>query len=179
MGGWIPSCCRELSPWAVEHLDQAKGLWTQDQAAVVNQFARTKQDVLWGCDIDEGQPERLIAEMAKLNPDDATLEQMMAITAQGYNRKQAPQLLVLSEAEHPANDVTIGGISLWSNIRQTLRVEALRSNPDTRLGASEAREVVMKELFPSHYRQGPRAKSSFVSGATIFTAAMMRAAFLR
>jgi hypothetical protein len=148
----------ELSPWAVEHLDQARGLWTQDQAAVVSRFAGPKQDVLWGCDIDEGQPERLIADMAKLNPEDATLQQMMAITAHGYYRKQAPQLLSLSEAEHPAIDVTIGGISLWSNIRQTLRVEALRSNPDTKLGASETREVVMKDLFLSHYRQGPEGK---------------------
>jgi hypothetical protein len=148
----------ELSPWAVEHLDQAKGLWTQDQAALVDQFAGPKQHVVWGCDIDEGQPERLIADIAKRNPEDATLKQMVALTAQGYNRKQAPQLLSLSETDHPARDITTGGISLWNNLRQTLRVEALRSNPDTRLGASEARELVMKELFLSHYRQAPEGK---------------------
>ena len=118
----------ELSPWAVEHLDQAKRLWTQDQAALVDQFTGPKQHIVWGCDIDEGQPERLVADTAKLNPEDATLKQMVALTAQGYNRKQAPQLLSLSETDHPAKDITIGGISLWSNLRQTLRVEALRKS---------------------------------------------------
>jgi hypothetical protein len=96
--------------------------------------------------------------VAKLNPADAKLQPMIDITAQGYKRKQAPELLTLSEATHPAHDVTIGGISLWESIRQTLRVEALRSDPDTRLDASAARELVMKELVLSHYRQEPEGK---------------------
>ncbi|HEX4811057.1 MAG TPA: hypothetical protein VH325_19110, partial [Bryobacteraceae bacterium] len=148
----------ELSPWAAEHLNKARGLWTQDQATVVRQFAKPNQDVLWGCDIDEEQPDRLILDVAKLNPGDAYLQQMIAITAHGYNRKQAPELLALSQAEHPAHDITIGGISLWQNIRETLRVEALRSNPATKLGASEARELVMKALFLSQYRREPEGK---------------------
>ncbi len=133
-------------------------LWSQDQAAVVHQFAKPYQDVLWGCDIDEGQPERLILDLAKLNPGDAKLQQMIDITAHGYKRKQAPELLALSEAADPAHDATIGGIWRWQSIRQTLRVEAFRSNPDERLDASEARELVMKELFLSHYRHEPSGK---------------------
>lgn len=156
----------EISPWAAERLEQMSGadinstfsLWSQDQATVVHQFAKPHQDVLWGCDIDEGQPERLILDLARLNPGDAKLQQMIDITAHGYKRKQAPELLALSEAAHPAHDAKIGGISLWQSIRQTLRVEALRSDPDKRLDASEARELVMKELFLSHYRHEPEGK---------------------
>ena len=156
----------EVSPWTAEHLEQVRGadinpifsLWTPDQAAVIRQFARPDQEVLWGCDIDEGQPERLILDLAKLNPGDAKLQQMIDITAHGYNRKQAPKLLSISETEHPAHDATLGGISLWQDLRDTLRVEALRSNPDTKLAASEARELVMKELVLAHYRQEPEDK---------------------
>jgi hypothetical protein len=156
----------EVSPWAAEHLEQPPGrdtasiigLWTRVQAAMVRQFAAPGQDVVWGCDIDEAQPERLILDIANLNPGDATLRQMTLITAQGYSRKQAPQLLSLANADHPAHDEMLGGISLWQNLHDTLRVEALRSNPDTKLAASEARELVMKELFIAHYRQESEGK---------------------
>jgi hypothetical protein len=156
----------EISPWAAEHLEQARGtdinptfsLWTQDQAAVVRQFAKPDQRVLWGCDIDEGQPQRLILDLAKLNPGDAKLQQMIDISARGYNRKQAPKLLNISETIHSTHDAILDGISLWQNLHDTLRVEALRSNPDTKLAASEARELVMKELVLAHYRQEPEGK---------------------
>jgi hypothetical protein len=156
----------EVSPWAAEHLERAKSedinpafsLWTQDQAALVRQFAKSDQEVLWGCDIDEGQPQRLIMDIAGLNPGDSKLQQMIDITSHGYNRKQAPELLNVSETERPTHDAAPGGISLWQDLRATLRVEALRSNPNTRFAASEARELVMKELFLTHYRQAPEGK---------------------
>jgi hypothetical protein len=156
----------EISPWAAKHLEQAEGgetiptvgLWTRDQAAVVRQFAPQDQNVLWGCDIDEGQPEHLILDMARLNPEDATLQRMTSITAHGYNRKQAPELLSLAETEHPAHDLSLNGISLWQSIRDTLQVESLRSTPNTKLAASEARELIMKKLFLAHYQQGPEGK---------------------
>jgi len=156
----------EVSPWVAAHLEQPAsrdapsiiGLWTRDQAAMVRQFVAPGKDVVWGCDIDEAQPERLILDMANLNPDDGKLGQMTQITAQGYSRKQAPQLLSLAISDHPAHDEMLGGISLWQSLRGTLQVETLRSNPDTRLAASEARELIMKELFIAHYRQEPEGK---------------------
>jgi hypothetical protein len=64
----------EISPWAAERLGQRAsrdkrpidGLWTRDQAATVRQFAAPNELVLWGCDIEEGQPESLILNIAAL-----------------------------------------------------------------------------------------------------------------
>src|SRR5580700_5349457 len=57
----------EVSPWAATHLQQSVaddptpvvGLWTRAQASVVEQFASPGQSVLWGCDIEEEQPDQL------------------------------------------------------------------------------------------------------------------------
>lgn len=156
----------EVSPWAAEHLEQPAGgdtasivsLWTRDQASIVHQFAASGKDVIWGCDIEEAQPERLILDIANLNPDDASLRQMTQITAQGYSRKQASQLLSFANSDLLAHDEVLDGISLWQNLRDTLRVEALRSNSDTKLAASKARELIMKELFIARYRHEPEGK---------------------
>jgi hypothetical protein len=96
--------------------------------------------------------------MAKLNPRDAKLQQMVDITTLEYNRRQAPELLSLSEAEHPLYDTMRGNSSLWQSVRATLKIEALRSGPSTRFAASEARELIMKELLLSHYQQEPEGK---------------------
>jgi hypothetical protein len=156
----------ELSPWAADRLQFAKSsginsnvsLWTPEQSQVVRQFAKPDQEVLWGCDIDEGQPQRLILDIAKLNPADTNLQQMVHISAMGYDRKQALELLNLSDTEHPLHDVMRGGISLWQSIRDTLHIEALRSDPTKKLVASESRELIMKQLFLSHYQQHPNGK---------------------
>ena len=156
----------EVSPWAATHLERnvhddstpVAGLWTRAQAATVDRFARPQESVLWGCDIEEEQPDRLIRQAAQLNPDDANLRQMTALTANGYKRSQATELLQLAESDHPAHDADVGGESLWASTLSTLRVEALRSNPRTRYEASEARELVMKELFLQHSRQNPDGK---------------------
>ena len=148
----------EVSPWAAVHLTQdaahdstsIEGLWTRDQAAVVNQFAKPDKDVLWGCDIEEEQPDRLIREAAALNLEDGKLQQMVKIVAQGYDRKTAPELLTLAESDHPVHDTVLNGISLWQDLLSTLKVESLRSNPVTKLEASVARERVMKELLLQH-----------------------------
>jgi hypothetical protein len=156
----------EVSPWAAEHLERPalrestpiEALWTYDQAAMVRHFAGPSQTVLWGCDMDESQPHRLILDIARLNPEDAKLQQMVKISSNGYSRAQAAELLHIAEADHPAHDVTAGGISLWQSVRDTLRIETLRSNPSTRLAASEARERLMKQLFLTHYRMTPDGK---------------------
>lgn len=81
----------EVSPWAVAHLQRSTaedatpvpGLWTRKQAANVLRFAAPDQSVLWGCDIEEEQPDRLIREMAQLNFSDAHLRRMLEIVSNG------------------------------------------------------------------------------------------------
>lgn len=156
----------EVSPWAATHLQRnlhddptpVPGLWTRTQAATVNQFAKPQDPVLWGCDIEEMQPDQLIRQMAQLNPTNTNLRRMVTLISSGYKRSQAPELLQIAQSDHPAHDVNVGGASLWGNTLGTLRVEALRSNPLTRYEASEARELLMKELFLGHSRQNPGGK---------------------
>lgn len=156
----------EVSPWAASHLQRSAaedetsvpGLWTRTQAANVMRFAVPGQSVLWGCDIEEEQPDRLIREMAQLNPTDNRLGRMLETISRGYSRKQAPELLRLAESEHPAHDVLVGGESLWKSTLDTLRVEALRSDLHTRYEASNLRERVMKDIFLNHLKEEPAGK---------------------
>lgn len=156
----------EVGPWAAAHLQRnihddptpVPGLWTRAQAAMVNQLARPHQLVLWGCDIEEAQPDQLIRQMARINPGDATIRQMTVLISHGYKRSQAPELLQIAQSDHPSHDANIGGVSLWGSTLDTLRIEALRSNPHTRYEASDAREPEMKELFLRHSRKEPNGK---------------------
>ena len=156
----------EVSPWAATHLQtsaaedatQVPGLWTRKQASEVTRLAAPHQSVLWGCDIEEVQPDRLIGQMARLNPTDVRLHDMLDMVSNGYSRKRAPELLLLAKSERPAHDVLIGDESLWKNTVETLQVEALRSDPHTRYLASDERERVMKDLFLSHLKQDPQGK---------------------
>jgi hypothetical protein len=156
----------EVSPWAATHLQKkaaadatpVPGLWTRTQTADLLRFAIPGQTVLWGCDIEEMQPDRLIERMAQLNPGDERLNAMLAIVSRGYSRSRAPELLRLAKSDHPVHDVLIGNVSLWKNTLETLQVEALRSDARTRYLASEARENVMKNLFLSSIKQDPRGK---------------------
>jgi hypothetical protein len=112
----------EVSPWAATHLQRSaaedptpiRGLWTREQAAVIGRFAG--QSVLWGCDIEEPHPDRLIQQLARLNSGDARLRRMVTITSGGYSRKDAPELLRLAESGRPAHDVAVGGESLWTSM---------------------------------------------------------------
>lgn len=156
----------EVSPWAATHLERpatedrtpVPGLWTRRQAADMGRVATSQQSVLWGCDIEEMQPDQLIREMALLNPADAGLHDMQGIAAHGYTRRLAPELLRIAKSEHPAKDAAIGGASLWGSTLDTLKVENLRSDPHTRYEASNERERVMKELFLRHREQDPEGK---------------------
>jgi len=156
----------EVSPWAAAHLQRSvaedatpvPGLWTRKQAANILRFAAPGQFVLWGCDIEEEQPDRLISQMMQLNISDPHLRRMLEIVSNGYSRKDAPELLRLAESEHPAHDDLVGGESLWKNTVNTLQVEALRSDPHTRYSASDKRERVMKDLFLTHLKQEPQGK---------------------
>jgi hypothetical protein len=156
----------EVSPWAAMHLQRSAaedatpvpGLWTRKQAANVLRFAPPDKSVLWGCDIEEEQPGRLISQLAQLNVKDTHLRSMLEIVSNGYSRKYAPELLRLAESEHPAHDVLVGGESLWKETLNTLQVEALRSDPHTRYSASAERERVMKDLFLTHLNLEPQDK---------------------
>jgi hypothetical protein len=155
----------EISPWAADYLQRQDpdpvpivGLWTRDQADMVNKFAPRDQKVLWGCDIEEVEAGKLIADLAAVNPDDPQLQRMNDTVAAGYQRKEAAGLLVLAESALPAHDLSVGGESLLKDLRDTLRVEALRAEPHSRFAASEARERIMKDLFLAHYQQEPRGK---------------------
>jgi hypothetical protein len=156
----------EVSPWAATHLERSEaedatpvpGLWTRRQAANVLRFSAPGQSVLWGCDIEEEQPDRLINQMAQLNITDTHFRSMQEIVSNGYSPKYAPELLRLAESEHPAHDLLVGGESLWKNTLNTLQVEALRSDPQTRYSASAERERVMKDLFLTHLKLEPQGK---------------------
>jgi hypothetical protein len=156
----------EVSPWAANHLQRnikddptpVPGLWTREQAATVERFAWPTNSVLWGCDIEEEQPDRLIQQIADLNPESTNIRRMAALVSTGYKRSQASELFQIASSSHPVHDADVGGVSLWANTLNTLQVEALRSNSDTRYEASEARELVMKELFLQHSRQEPTGK---------------------
>jgi hypothetical protein len=155
----------EVSPWAATHLENSAaedatpvwGLWTRKQAGIVRQLAAPGESVLWGCDIEEEQPDRLIRQVAQLNPEDAVLRKMTDLVSRRYNRSQAPALFRLSVSEDPRRDEVIGGESLWESTLDTLRVESLRAE-DARYAASDARELIMKKLFLSHSKQQPEGK---------------------
>jgi hypothetical protein len=140
----------EVSPWAATHLQKTAaedatavpGLWTLEQATNITRFAAPGQSPLWGCDIEEEQPDRLVRQMAELNPKDVGLHSMEERIASGYSRKLAPELLRMAQSEHPAHDILVGGESLWKSTLDTLQVEALRSDPHTKYAASDARERV-------------------------------------
>src|SRR5437879_4079329 len=93
----------EMSPWAAHQLEFASvgkgpnvmGLWTKQEVGFVHTVAGSNQDVIWGCDIEETQPQLPIAELASLNPGDPDLKRMRELTRGGYNRKMAPELLDL------------------------------------------------------------------------------------
>jgi hypothetical protein len=93
----------EVSPWAAYHLEFVpvgkapivQGLWTKEQAEDVHALGDSKTNVLWGCDMEEEQPQFLIRELAVRNPDDPNLKRMVALTRDGYDRKMAPELLDL------------------------------------------------------------------------------------
>jgi hypothetical protein len=73
-----------------------QGLWTKEQAEDVHALGDSKTNVLWGCDMEEEQPQFLIRELAVRNPDDPNLKRMVALTRDGYDRKMAPELLDLA-----------------------------------------------------------------------------------
>ncbi|HWY43386.1 MAG TPA: hypothetical protein VNX66_07815 [Candidatus Sulfotelmatobacter sp.] len=151
----------EISPWAAYQLEsvpvgkgpEIRGLWTKDEAISVHGLASPNANVLWGCDIEEEQPQLLIRQLAALNPMDHNLEQMVAITEHGYDRKTSLELLRLAKKNKKSRDEIVNDVSLRQNLLATLEIEEDRLSADSKMVAQDARELLMKEQFLTHYRR--------------------------
>jgi len=153
----------EISPWAAHRLEdvppgrepEVLGLWTRRQAKDVHAWASPGADVLWGCDMEEIQPQFLIRELARLNPGAPNLQRMAQLIQDGYDRKMAPDLVALASGSNGKRDEAVNGISLRQNLLATLEIEKNRSGPDTRMTAQNERELLMKEQFLTHFGAQP------------------------
>ncbi len=150
----------ELSPWAANQLESVPAdrqanlfaLWSKPEALSVHSQGAS-QPVLWGCDMDEGQPDLLIRALAAANPSNRSLQRMLEITELGYKREMAPQLLQLMSSLGNVQDLTVNDVSLAESIRETLHIESDRLNRDTKVPAQVRRESLMKDLFLKHYQR--------------------------
>jgi hypothetical protein len=148
----------EISPWMARQLESAppgqglrfEALWTRRQASDAHAFAVAGTSVLWGCDMEEVQPQFLIRELAALNPHNRSLGQMVRLTNDGYARKMAPELLALATTAGEIKDKVINSTSLRQNLIATLEIEKYRSDADTKMMAQNERELLMKEQFLDH-----------------------------
>ena len=153
----------EISPWAAAQLEadpavhgpKIAGLWTRRQARDARSFAHPGSSVLWGCDMEEIQPELLARELQSLNPTDRSLQQIVELTKDGYSRRMAPQLLALARKLTDVKDEQFGGISLRENLVDTLEIDQNRSDPATKMIAQNERELLMKRLFLAHLQLEP------------------------
>lgn len=158
----------EVSPWAAHQLEfvpVGKGpavlaLWTKREVSDVHALADSNANVIWGCDIEEVQPQKLIAELASLNPSDLDLRRMLELTKDGYTRKMAPDLLDLAKRSKGKVDAVLNDVSLRQNLIETLEVEKNRLGVDTKMIAQNERERLMKEQFLKHLRDGSEAGTS-------------------
>ena len=159
----------EMSPWAAEQYltngdaPIVTALWTRAQAAVIlGPAGRRDADVVWGCDMEELQPQSLVRELARVNPKDAKLQRMAELTANGYQRSLAAGLLELLQGTQVARDQTLNGISLSENLLATLEIEKDRGTSATRFAAQNQRELLMKQQFLAHYRASGSADKVLV-----------------
>ncbi len=156
----------EVSPWTANRLEfrtpnvsePIRGLWSQAEASYVTSFKKGQGRVLWGCDIEEVQPQLLIRDLASANPKNQTLQAMVEMVKSGYNRSMAPELFQQLQKTTGIKDVRSGGVSLRASILNSLEVETSRLSDDSRLRASNRREAIMKELFYQNYQNNPHAK---------------------
>jgi hypothetical protein len=150
----------ELSPWAANQLELTPAdrqprlgtLWSKQEALFVHSLGAAPP-VLWGCDMDEGQPHLLIRELAAANPASPSLGRMLDITKSGYKREMAPELLQWTRGLANIRDLWINDASLLESLEATLQIDNDRLDPDTKLPAQLRRESLMKELFLLHYQK--------------------------
>lgn len=150
----------EVSPWAAHHLEfkssafgaSGHGLWRKTEAELVTALKSDSKAVLWGCDIEEVSPDKLIRELADRSPANAPLQRMLEQTRGGYNRSSAVELLVTARRAAQAR-VPRESAKLLQELTQTLEVESLRATSGRRMDASIRRELVMKQMFLESYRK--------------------------
>jgi hypothetical protein len=148
----------EVSPWAAHQLESVpvgKGpavhsLWTKQEVEDVRALANPDTEVLWGCDMDELQPQLLIQELRSLNPSNRNLNHMTALTADGYRRELAPALFNLAREITGIRDEVLNDISLRRNLLATLEIESNRFTPNTKMAAQNERELLMKRQLLEH-----------------------------
>ncbi|MGC2169837.1 MAG: hypothetical protein WA623_00465 [Candidatus Sulfotelmatobacter sp.] len=152
----------EVSPWAAHQLESVPagkgpvvlGLWTKQEATDAHAAAGpTDANILWGCDMEEEQPQFLIRQLAALNPGERNLRQMVELTNDGYHRKVSPRLLALVKESKGSKDEVLNDVSLRENLVATLEVESDRLGPDAKMIAQEEREHLMKQQFLEHFRR--------------------------
>lgn len=156
----------EVSPWAAYQLEftpegagrSITGTWTREQARLVHGLAGPRVPVIWGCDMEEVQPQQLIRDLAALNPGNKNLERMVSLTANGYSRSLAQELFSLMSSSRPERDSVVNGISLHDNLVASLQIEKDRMSRETRPTAQNRRELLMKRQFLEHYRDGDPGK---------------------
>ncbi len=153
----------EISPWAANELEFGNrqvpvyGLWTQPEATFVASLKRNRAAVLWGCDIEEVQPNLPLRDFAAANPGNEQLRAALDEVSKGYQRQAAPDLLKHMEAATKVNDRVINGVSLRTSLLQTFEVESDRSASE-QFHASLRREAVMKDLFRQHWLAAGKPK---------------------
>jgi hypothetical protein len=153
----------EVSPWAANQLEFGSrsvpvyGLWTQPEADLVASLKTNRRAVLWGCDIEEAQPQLLIRELARANPSDKSLAAAVAEAGDRYQRRAAPALLQHVRSAAISKDVFTNGVSLRSSLVRTLEVETDRA-AGAALQASIRREGVMKDLFYDYWVKSNKPK---------------------
>lgn len=154
----------ELSPWAAQQLELVPagkgpavlGLWTKREVEDVHAFATPQESVLWGCDMEEEQPQLLVPELAKLNPHDSSLHRMVELTKNGYSRENAPELLELFTESPGRADKILNDISVHQNLLATLQIEKNRLSAGTKMIAQNEREQLMKKQFLEHFDRASR-----------------------
>lgn len=156
----------EISPWAADRLEfgsndpaDIQGLRSKSEAQFVHSAGSSKVPILWGCDMEEMQPQFLIRRLGALNPRNAKIQQMVATGATSYNRKMAPELIKSLRDAGKIRDENLDDVSLRSNLEATLEIDQARGNPDERLTAQLLRESLMKEQLLLHYRAHVRTGS--------------------
>jgi hypothetical protein len=150
----------EVSPWAAHQLEsvpagrgpEVRGLWTKQETTDVRALADPDANVVWGCDMEEEQPQYLIRQLTALNPGDSNLRRMVELTKDGYIRKMAPDLLDLAKKSKGDADAVLNDVSLRANLVATLEIENNRLGQDTKMIAQVERERLLKEQFLEHFR---------------------------
>jgi hypothetical protein len=158
----------EISPWAANQLEavpagkgpEILGLWTKQEARDVHELVSSATNVLWGCDMEEIQPQFLIRELARLNPRDPTLKRMVELTKDGYNRKMAPDFLALASNSKAKRDAIVNDLSIRQNLLAALRIDKNRSSADTKMTAQNERELLMKQQLLVHLRLHPGSRTT-------------------